>query len=134
MAAPTEKLPFDLVNATRPETAYNDKGIHNRVLLDHRLDHRVLDLRVGFSSVVTNGDAKLIKNSWTTQTTANQAIFSVQAVVEDLFCAYLRSHNFQRIHSPKLQNAATESGASVFKVDYFKGTPFRVGHTVVKAN
>lgn len=38
-----------------------------------------------------------------------------------LFREYLNSQGFIEIHSPKLQGAATESGASVFKVQYFNG-------------
>ena len=38
----------------------------------------------------------------------------------DLFRQFLNSNGFIEIHSPKLQGAATESGASVFKVSYFK--------------
>jgi aspartyl/asparaginyl-tRNA synthetase len=37
----------------------------------------------------------------------------------NLFREFLIQKNFWEIHSPKLQGAATESGASVFKVDYF---------------
>ena len=54
----------------------------------------------------------------------NQAIFKVQAGIGSLFRDYLNSHGFMEIHSPKLQGAATESGASVFKVSYFKGNAF----------
>jgi len=36
----------------------------------------------------------------------------------------LDSQGFIEIHSPKLQGAATESGASVFKVSYFKGNAY----------
>jgi aspartyl/asparaginyl-tRNA synthetase len=49
-------------------------------------------------------------------------VFKLQAVIGDLFRQYLNQHQFVEIHSPKLQGAATESGASVFKVNYFKGT------------
>jgi len=45
----------------------------------------------------------------------------LQAGIGDLFREYLSTHGFIEIHSPKLQGAATESGASVFKVGYFKG-------------
>lgn len=38
-----------------------------------------------------------------------------------LFRNFLESKGFIEIHSPKLQAAATESGASVFEVSYFKG-------------
>jgi aspartyl/asparaginyl-tRNA synthetase len=72
-------------------------------LLDTRLNNRVVDLR--------------------TQT--SQAVFRIQAAVGDLFREFLSSKGFVEIHSPKLQGSATESGATVFKVNYFKGTaPF----------
>ncbi|KAI0307818.1 aspartyl-tRNA synthetase [Multifurca ochricompacta] len=74
----------------------------NRVLLDTRLNNRVVDLR--------------------TQT--NQAIFKLQSAIGTFFKEYLDSQGFMEIHSPKLQGAATESGASVFKVNYFKGNAF----------
>lgn len=38
--------------------------------------------------------------------------------------AYLDSQNFIEIHSPKLQGCFTESGASVFQVDYFQRAAF----------
>jgi len=51
-------------------------------------------------------------------------VFTLQSAVTDLFGSFLRSQGFIEIHSPKLQGAATESGASVFKVSYFKGDAF----------
>lgn len=42
----------------------------------------------------------------------------------NLFRTHLNSLGFIEIHSPKLQGAATESGASVFEVNYFKGKAF----------
>jgi aspartyl-tRNA synthetase len=58
------------------------------------------------------------------QTPISQAIFSLQSGVTSLFRSYLESQGFLEIHTPKLQGAATESGASVFTVSYFKGTSF----------
>lgn len=55
------------------------------------------------------------------QTTTNQAIFKLQASIGGFFREFLESKGFTEIHTPKLQGAATESGASVFKVSYFKG-------------
>ena len=55
------------------------------------------------------------------QTQTNQAVFKLQSAIGHLFREYLDSQGFIEIHSPKLQGAATESGASVFKVSYFKG-------------
>jgi len=58
------------------------------------------------------------------RTTTNQAIFKLQAEVTAGFREFLNSKGFIEIHTPKLQGAATESGASVFKVSYFKGSAF----------
>ena len=58
------------------------------------------------------------------QTTTNQAIFKLQASIQGFFREFLESQGFTEIHTPKLQGAATESGASVFKVSYFKGGLF----------
>ncbi|KIY47046.1 aspartate-tRNA ligase [Fistulina hepatica ATCC 64428] len=103
IAGLTAKLPFTIEDAQRPEDLIEEGDVqYNRVLLDTRLNNRIVDLR--------------------TQT--NQAIFKLQAAVGDLFRNYLSEHGFTEIHSPKLQGAATESGASVFKVSYFKGNAF----------
>ena len=56
------------------------------------------------------------------QTQTNQAVFKLQHAISHLFREYLDGQGFIEIHSPKLQGAATESGASVFQVSYFKGT------------
>ncbi|KAI6153541.1 hypothetical protein BKA82DRAFT_342755 [Pisolithus tinctorius] len=96
------RLPFSLEDASRSETAPEVEGQFNRVLLDTRLNNRVLDLR----------------------TTTNQAIFKLQHAIGNLFRDYLNTNGFIEIHSPKLQGSATESGASVFKVDYFKGKAY----------
>lgn len=48
-------------------------------------------------------------------------MFKLQHGIGSLFREYLESQGFIEIHSPKLQGAATESGASVFQVSYFKG-------------
>ncbi|KAI0732341.1 aspartate-tRNA ligase [Fomitopsis betulina] len=97
-------LPFSVEDATRPD-AENDateEAQFKRVLLDTRLNNRVVDLR----------------------TTTNQAAFKLQHAIGILFREYLEERGFTEIHSPKLQGAATESGASVFKVSYFKGNAF----------
>lgn len=58
------------------------------------------------------------------QTPVNQAIFRIQSHVGTLFRTFLLSQGFLEIHSPKLQGAATESGASVFEVKYFESKAF----------
>ncbi|EGN98604.1 hypothetical protein SERLA73DRAFT_89528 [Serpula lacrymans var. lacrymans S7.3] len=97
------RLPFSLEDASRPENAGETAETQfNKVLLETRLNNRIVDLR----------------------TTTNQAVFRLQHGIGDLFREYLNKNGFIEIHSPKLQGAATESGASVFKVSYFKGTAF----------
>ncbi|THH28883.1 hypothetical protein EUX98_g5297 [Antrodiella citrinella] len=98
------RLPFTVEDATRAETEIESTAEvqYKRVLLDTRLNNRVVDLR----------------------TITNQAVFKLQHGISSLFRQYLESQGFIEIHSPKLQGAATESGASVFKVSYFKGTAF----------
>jgi aspartyl-tRNA synthetase len=62
-----------------------------------RLNNRIVDLRTGPS----------------------QAIFRIQSGICNLFRSYLDGQGFIEIHTPKLQGGATESGASVFEVNYF---------------
>lgn len=69
---------------------------------DTRLDHRVLDLR----------------------TPANQAIFRLEAGVCRLFREALTKQDFVEIHTPKIIGAASEGGANVFTVSYFKGSAY----------
>jgi aspartyl-tRNA synthetase len=69
---------------------------------DVRLDNRIIDLR----------------------TVTNQAIFRLQAGVCHLFREYLTSEQFVEIHTPKIISAASEGGANVFEVSYFKGTAY----------
>lgn len=100
------QLPFYVDDATRSEAEIQASQSTDRPMpsigMDTRLDNRVIDLR----------------------TTTNRAIFRIQHGVCKLFREYLDGHDFVEIHSPKLQGAATESGASVFKVSYFKGNAF----------
>ncbi|GAA6012722.1 hypothetical protein JCM8202_003425 [Rhodotorula sphaerocarpa] len=91
-------LPFNMNDALRPMDS--EEGVN--VALDTRLDNRVLDLR----------------------TITNQSIFKIQSGVGNLFREYLNTQGFTEIHTPKLQGAATESGASVFRVSYFKSIAF----------
>ncbi|KAG0139656.1 hypothetical protein CROQUDRAFT_666159 [Cronartium quercuum f. sp. fusiforme G11] len=97
------KLPFSLEDASRSVDAVPKEGEQFvTVGSDVRLDNRVLDLR----------------------TPVNNAIFRVQSRVCNLFRSYLDSQSFIEIHTPKIQGAATESGASVFKLQYFDQPAF----------
>lgn len=99
LAEAPSQMPFVFEDAARPEAEYaKEDATFSRVELDTRLNARPFDLR----------------------TPTNQAIFKIQHGVSRLFREFLENRNFIEIHTPKLQGAATESGSSVFKVDYFK--------------
>lgn len=55
------------------------------------------------------------------RTPANQAIFRIEAGVCQLFRDILTKRGFTEIHTPKIIPAASEGGANVFTVSYFKG-------------
>ena len=109
-------LPLQLEDASRPEKADGepDDGLV-RVNPDTRLDNRILDLR----------------------TTTKHAIFKLQAGVCKLFREHLTNEGliknifpkiikndkflgFTEIHTPKIISAASEGGANVFTLSYFK--------------
>ncbi|KAJ3474877.1 hypothetical protein NLG97_g9656 [Lecanicillium saksenae] len=55
---------------------------------------------------------------------ANHALFRIRSMVTSKFRETLESQGFVEINTPKLQPAATESGAAVFKVNYFGRNAF----------
>lgn len=73
------------------------EGRRSRIPDRTRLANRVLDLR----------------------TPTSQAVFRVQSAICNLFRTALDDQAFVEIHTPKLQGVATESGASVFSLNYF---------------
>ncbi|KAK5117675.1 hypothetical protein LTR62_005098 [Meristemomyces frigidus] len=97
-AAPNEPLPFTVHEAevSKAETEIEGDTRH-RVSDRARQANRIIDLR----------------------TTTSQAIFRVQSAICHAFRSNLTGLGFIEIHTPKLWGAASESGASVFKVDYF---------------
>lgn len=97
-ARPTEPLPFTVHEAeVSYEETQQEGDTRHRVSDRARQNNRIIDLR----------------------TTASQGIFRVQSGICQAFRSHLESLGFIEIHTPKLQGVASESGASVFKVDYF---------------
>lgn len=96
------QLPLLIEDASRPEHDTSINALKIRVNQDTRLDNRVLDLR----------------------TPANQAIFRLEAGVCKLFRDILTARNFVEIHTPKIISAASEGGANVFTVSYFKESAY----------
>jgi aspartyl-tRNA synthetase len=110
-AAVTEHMPFNVYEAevTQAEVdeelaRHDHKEGQSRIRIADRtrLHNRVLDLR----------------------TTTSHAIFRIQSGICRFFRQQLDSEGFIEIHTPKLQGGASESGSSVFKVQYFNRGAF----------
>nr|XP_049698064.1 aspartate--tRNA ligase, cytoplasmic [Helicoverpa armigera]XP_049698067.1 aspartate--tRNA ligase, cytoplasmic [Helicoverpa armigera]XP_049698075.1 aspartate--tRNA ligase, cytoplasmic [Helicoverpa armigera] len=102
VSAARTQLPLQIEDAARPEKNDDPEALRIRVNQDTRLDNRVLDLR----------------------TPANQAIFRIEAGVCRLFRDVLTKQGFVEIHTPKIISAASEGGANVFTVSYFKSSAY----------
>ncbi|KAJ5542400.1 Nucleic acid-binding OB-fold [Penicillium sp. DV-2018c] len=93
-----EPVPFSVYEAEiQTKEEERAEGRRNHIPDRTRLTNRILDLR----------------------TATSQSIFRIQSATCNLFRAALDDREFIEIHTPKLQGAATESGASVFQVNYF---------------
>lgn len=107
-----EKLPLTLEDAARPETeeetsehVQTQEAHQNpdasptrpRVTRETRLDARVVDIRAP----------------------PHGSLMRVQGGVCQLFREFLYTNGFMEIHSPKLVAGASESGATVFQLNYF---------------
>merc|ERR1712038_572258 len=97
VSASDPQLPLQIEDAGRRVTD-DEEGNFAKV----NQDTRVLDLR----------------------TPTNQAIFRLEAGVCALFRDTLTKGGFVEIHTPKIISAASEGGANVFKMNYFKGSAF----------
>ncbi|KAK1789126.1 hypothetical protein P4O66_015071 [Electrophorus voltai] len=95
------RLPLQLEDAVRPDVGVEEEG-RATVNQDTRLDNRVIDLR----------------------TTTSQAIFRLQSGVCQLFRDTLLQKGFVEIQTPKIISAASEGGANVFTVSYFKTSAY----------
>jgi len=102
VSASLPQLPMQIDDASRPEVVGDEDTLSIRVNQDTRLDNRILDLR----------------------TATNQAIFRLEAGVCKLFRDVLSEKGFVEIHTPKIIPAASEGGANVFTVSYFKGSAY----------
>src|SRR6266480_4630137 len=71
--------------------------------LERRLDWRFLDIR---------------------QSPAAQLLFTVQTTLEQAWREFAFDNGCTEMHTPKLMGTASESGAGVFKLEYFGGNAF----------
>ena len=91
---PTVELPFDLESANM-SCEKNVEGSH--VLMNTRLTNRVYDLRTPFNKIINKAKTQFVAG----------------------VRKFLITEGFTEIFTPKLLGACSESGAEVFKVDYF---------------
>lgn len=96
-----ESLIIESIADSLPIQREENKGTskdRERSSIDQRIDYRWIDLR----------------------TEKNQFIFKVQTFITKVMRDYLIDQNFIEIHSPKIINAASESGSEVFELKYFE--------------
>ena len=90
----------NILSHAEPSPIVAPKGEETNI--DLRLDYRWIDLR----------------------TDKNTLMFKTQSLFVNKCREYLVNNDFIEIHSPKLIGAESESGAGVFKVDYFDRNAF----------
>jgi nondiscriminating aspartyl-tRNA synthetase len=95
-------LEIQLASLAVDSPAEPELPVTSESALDKRIDWRYLDLR--------RPDRRLI--------------FEVQSTVEHAMREHWREQGFVEIHTPKLMGSASESGAELFKVDYFERTAY----------
>lgn len=94
LISPSDTLPFVIDDANNTD---NDDSFRCHVDLSLRLDKRWLDLR----------------------TPLNHSIITIKSGICQLFREYLYQNEFIEIQSPKIISNASESGANIFKLNYF---------------
>jgi aspartyl-tRNA synthetase len=95
-------LEIRLASLTVESPAEPELPVTAESTLDKRIDWRYLDLR--------HPDRRLI--------------FEVQSTVEHAMREHWREQGFIEIHTPKTMGSASESGAELFKMDYFDRTAY----------
>ncbi len=95
-------LEIQLASLTVDSPAEPELPVTPESALDKRIDWRYLDLR--------RPDRRLI--------------FEVQSTVEHAMREHWREQGFIEIHTPKTMGSASESGAELFKLDYFERTAY----------
>lgn len=93
-----ELLPIEVEVTSRSKNELPiDLKDKEKTLRETRLDYRFLDLR----------------------RKDNHFLFECETYLEHMMREYFIAHEYMEIHSPKIAAGAAESGAEVFKIDYF---------------
>ncbi|KAL2015343.1 hypothetical protein VTK56DRAFT_5787 [Thermocarpiscus australiensis] len=88
------------------------------------IDHVEEDKETGKLETLASTRVRVSNRIAFLRTPTAQSIFRINSAICSIFRSVLESHNFIEIHTPKLMPGATESGAEVFKVNYFGRTAF----------
>ncbi|KAI1820398.1 aspartyl-tRNA synthetase [Xylaria intraflava] len=88
------------------------------------MDHREENPETHEAQLVVSNRVRTANRVVFLRTPAMQSVFRIRAGVCNIFRSILDEHGFIEIQTPKLQPAATESGASVFRVQYFGRTAY----------
>ena len=133
---PKEEPPGELNEAVSALTAESAVTITGSVVADERvnlggLELRIEDLRVDSAAepeLPVAPDSALDKRiDWRyldLRQPERKLIFEVQTAVEHAMREFWIAERFIEIHTPKLMGSASESGAELFKVEYFDRTAF----------
>jgi nondiscriminating aspartyl-tRNA synthetase len=131
-----DEPPSELNEAVSALTAESAVTITGSVVADERvklggLELRIEDLRVDSAAepeLPVAPDSALDKRiDWRyldLRQPEHKLIFEVQTAVEHAMREFWIAEGFVEIHTPKLMGSASESGAELFKVEYFDRTAF----------
>lgn len=110
------KLPFSVYASENSAAQHSDE--HPELDENHTSSSHDSEREHNAMPVITLR-TRMMNRTLDLRTASAQAIFRVQSVICSTFRAYLTEHHFLEIHTPKLQGGASESGASVFQLNYF---------------
>jgi nondiscriminating aspartyl-tRNA synthetase len=117
-----------LISSLTPESTVD---AHGQVIRDERVKLNQLELKLYGLEITSQASTPLpiTKNSslenrldWRyidLRRPENRLIFDIQTTAEHAMRTCWLDHGFTEIHSPKLLEGATESGAELFQLDYF---------------
>ena len=131
LVAPKEEPPSELNEAVSALTAESAVSVTGTVVADERVKLGGLELRLEELEVeslaepelpVTSESALDKRIDWRyldLRRPDRRLIFEVQTTAEYAMREYWHEQRFIELHSPKLMGSASESGAELFKVEYF---------------
>jgi aspartyl-tRNA synthetase len=133
---PKEEPPSELNQAISALTVESAVSVTGTVVADERVKLGGLELRIGGLTVESLAEPELPiaedsaldkRIDWRyidLRRPDRRLIFEVQTTVERAMREVWRRERFIELHTPKLMGSASESGAELFRVDYFDGDAF----------